>query len=64
MEYSKLLLGTGLMMVYTWLLIRNFKRSGWTHALLRIDTALGIIIGIYLIATSIYSLFFFVSQHL
>ncbi len=56
MEYIKLLIGIALMLIFTWLLIRNFKRKGLINALLRLDTIVGIISGGYLAVTSIHSL--------
>jgi hypothetical protein len=56
MEYIKLILGIILILVFSWLLIRNLKRSGFMNALLRIDTIGGIIAGFYLVITSIGSL--------
>ncbi len=56
MEYIKLFIGIGLVLVFTWLLVRNFKRSGIMNALLRIDTIGGIIAGVYLVITAIGSL--------
>lgn len=55
MEYMKLILGIGLLAIFTWLLIRNGKRSGFIHTLFRIDTILGIVAGLYLIITSVHS---------
>lgn len=56
MEYFKLILGIGLTVTFIWILIRNSKRTNFIHALLRVDTILGVIAGIYLTSTSVYSL--------
>ena len=58
MEYIKLILGVVLIIAFTWILFRNSKRSGLLHALLRIDTVLGMIAGLYLAITSVHSLIF------
>ena len=54
MDYTKLLAGLGLLVIFTWILIRNGKRSGFIHTLFRIDTILGIVAGVYLIFTAIH----------
>ena len=56
MEYLKLVVGLVLTIVFIWLLRRNFKKSGFIPALLRLDTIGGIIAGLYLAVTSIHSL--------
>jgi uncharacterized membrane protein len=56
MEYTKLFLGITLIIVFTWLLFRNMKRSSLLHSLLRIDTILGLIAGLYLVTGFIYSI--------
>lgn len=55
MEYLKLILGIGFLAVFAWLFIRNSKRSGVMHTLLRIDTIAGIAAGVYLIISSAQS---------
>jgi hypothetical protein len=56
MEYVNLILGMGLVIAFTWILVRNSKRSGFLHSLLRIDTIGGIVGGIYLVLASVFSL--------
>ena len=56
MEYVKLLLGIALLVAFTWILIRNSKRTGILHSLIRVDTIAGVIAGLYLIFTSLNSL--------
>ena len=56
MEYIKLFSGIGLFIVFTWLLVRNSRRKGFTHSLFQLDTALGMMAGGYLVITSIISL--------
>jgi hypothetical protein len=56
MGYLTLVLGLTLLAVFTWLLIRNGKRSGFIHRLFSIDIILGIAAGLYLIASSVYSI--------
>lgn len=58
MEYTKLTLGIALLVAFTWILFRNSKRSGLLHALIRIDTIVGMIAGLYLVITAVHSLFF------
>gem|GEM_PF-1350563 len=57
MEYIKLILGIGLLAVFTWILIKNSKRTSFIHSLLRVDTIVGMIVGVYLVFTSVHSLF-------
>lgn len=52
MEYFKFIAGIVLTVVFLWILMRNSKRSGFIHALLRIDTILGVAAGLYLIISS------------
>jgi len=56
MEFFKLISGIILTVVFLWILVRNSKRTGFIHALGRIDTILGVIAGIYLTLTSAISL--------
>ena len=56
MEYMKLLLGIALLAAFTWILIRNSKRTGILHSLIRVDTIAGTIAGLYLVFTSLNSL--------
>lgn len=56
MEYMKLILGIGLFALFTWILVRNSKRSGFIHTLFRIDTLVGMVVGLYLIFTATHSL--------
>jgi hypothetical protein len=58
MDYVKLILGIGLIAAFTWILVKNSKRSGFLHALIRIDTVVGMVAGIYLVFTSVQSLLF------
>jgi LPXTG-motif cell wall-anchored protein len=57
MEVVYLMLGIALLVVFGWLLARNRKRSGFIHAVFRIDIVLGLVAGLYLVVTSLNSLF-------
>ena len=52
MEYVKLLVGIVMIVVFTWILVRNSKRTGWMDALLRLDNLLIVAIGAYMVVTS------------
>ena len=56
MEYFKLIFGLGLTATFIWLLLKNSKRTNFINALLRVDTILGLVAGVYLVFTSTYSL--------
>lgn len=56
MDYTRLILGIALLAVFTWLLIRNSKRSGFIHTLFRFDTIVGMVAGLYLIISSVNAL--------
>lgn len=56
MDYTRLFLGIALLAIFTWLLIRNGKRSGFIHTLFRFDTIVGMVAGLYLIISSITAL--------
>ncbi len=56
MEYFKLILGLGLTVIFIWLLMKNSKRTSFLNALLRLDTIIGLVAGVYLVFTSTYSL--------
>ncbi len=56
MEYTKLILGLVLTITFIWLLVKNSKRTSFINALLRVDTILGMIAGMYLTFSSAYSL--------
>ncbi len=56
MGYVKLIAGIGLILVFTWLLVKNSKRTGFMNALLRFDIIVGIIAGVYLVVASMGSL--------
>jgi hypothetical protein len=56
MEYFKLILGLGLTVTFIWLLMKNSKPTSFINALLRVDTILGLVAGVYLVLTSTYSL--------
>jgi hypothetical protein len=58
MEYIKLILGIGLFAAFSWILVKNSRRSGLLHSLLRIDTIVGMVAGLYLVFTSVQSLLF------
>ena len=51
-----LILGIGLLAIFTWILIRNRKRTGVTHTLFRIDTIIGVLAGLYFVFASVKSL--------
>jgi hypothetical protein len=54
MEYMKLISGIILLLIFTVILIRNFKRKGLIHLLFRIDTVIGMLAGAYLVITSLH----------
>ncbi len=56
MDYIKLVGGILLLIAFTWILMRNSKRSGILHALLRIDTVLGMAGGVYLVFNAFHAL--------
>ena len=56
MDYIKIIAGFALLIIFSWLLIKNSKRKGFMDALFQIDTILGIVAGLYLIITSVTSL--------
>jgi hypothetical protein len=56
MEYMMLILGIGLLAIFTWILIRNWKRTGMIHTLFRIDTIVGVLAGLYFVFASVKSL--------
>jgi hypothetical protein len=56
MEYMMLILGIGLLAIFTWILIRNRKRTGVIHTLFRIDTIVAVLAGLYFVFSSVKSL--------
>lgn len=56
MVIAKLVSGIALLIVFGWILLRNKERKGVIHSLFRIDTLVGIVAGIYLILTSVISI--------
>ena len=58
MEYFKLMSGMVLVVVFFWILSKNSKRTSFLHAVIRVDTILGIVVGLYLVLTSVNSLLF------
>lgn len=56
MEYMNLFLGLALLIVFIWIFVKNGKRTGLLHALIRIDTVVGLIAGAYLTVSSVFSL--------
>jgi hypothetical protein len=56
MEFTKLILGIGILITFAWILYRNSKRTGILHSLSRIDTIIGVFAGLYLVVASIGSL--------
>jgi len=58
MKVFTLLLGIALLTGFTWILIRNSKRTGFIHTLFRFDTLVGLVASIYLIISSLNSLLF------
>ena len=56
MEYLKLILGLGLTVTFIWLLMKNRRRTNFINALLRVDTILGLVAGVYLVFSSTYSI--------
>lgn len=57
MEYIKLLIGLALLALFSLLFYKHSKRSGFMHALFRIDTVLGLAAGLYLVITSVDMIF-------
>lgn len=56
MGYFELIMGFILVTTFGWILLRNSKRSGFIHALFRIDTVAGMLAGIYLIVSTFQSM--------
>lgn len=56
MEYINLVVGIVLLIAFTWILVKNSKRTGFLHSLIRVDTIVGIVAGLYLTLTSAISL--------
>jgi hypothetical protein len=56
MEYVELTLGIILIVTYTWLVIRRRKKSSLFESVFHFDIIIGMIAGLYLVITSIYSL--------
>jgi hypothetical protein len=56
MEYKMLILVIGLLAIFTWILIRNRKRTGVIYTLFRIDTIVGVLAGLYFVLASVKSL--------
>lgn len=56
MKYLELALGIILTVTYTWLIIRRRNKSGFFDSIFHFDIMIGMIAGLYLIVTSIYSL--------
>ena len=56
MEYSKLIAGIALIIVFTWLLKKHSKRYGFAKALFSIDIILGLMAGLFLCISAIYGL--------
>jgi hypothetical protein len=56
MESYKLISGIGLTALFSLILLRNIKRSTWVHSILRVDTMVGVIAGLYLIFSFVHSL--------
>jgi hypothetical protein len=57
MEYFKLILGLVVMGAFIWSLIRNVKRKGVLHSLIRVDTIICVVVCLYVVVTSVHSLF-------
>jgi hypothetical protein len=58
MEYLELILGIILTIVFAWLLFKNIRRSSVLNTLFLFEIFIGVIAGVYLIVTSVYSLIF------
>lgn len=56
MEYLKFTFGILLTIGMTWIFFKNLKRKGFGNALLRIDNIGAIVVGVYLITTSVKGL--------
>ncbi len=56
MGYFELIAGVLLLASFTWMLVRNSKRSGFIHGLFRIETIAGVAAGLYLVITSVQTL--------
>jgi len=57
MDYFKLSAGIALLLIFAWILLRNLPRKGGIHILLRFDTIVGVIAGLYLVFSSAKALF-------
>lgn len=58
MEYFKLISGVVLVAVFFWILTKNSRRTGFLQAIIRVDTVLGTVVGLYLVFTFVNSLLF------
>ena len=58
MEYFKLISGVVLVAVFFWILTKNSRRTSFLHAIIRVDTVLGTVVGLYLVFTFVNSLLF------
>jgi hypothetical protein len=56
MDYLELTLGIILIVTYIWLIMRRRKKSSLLESVFHFDIIIGMIAGLYLIITSIYSL--------
>lgn len=56
MVYIKLILGIAFLIAFSWILVRNSKRTGFLSSLFRIDTIVGVVAGLYLVATAVIAL--------
>jgi inner membrane protein involved in colicin E2 resistance len=56
MELIKLIAGLSLLGIFGWLLLRNAEKKGFINSWLRLETVTGILVGLYLIITSVVSL--------
>jgi hypothetical protein len=57
MDYLELTLGIILTVTYIWLIMRRRKKSSLLESVFHFDIIIGMIAGLYLIITSIYSLY-------
>jgi len=57
MDYLELTLGIILTVTYIWLILRRRKQSSLLESIFHFEILLGLIAGLYLIITSIYSLY-------
>lgn len=55
MDYLKIFIGLVLIVVLSLVLFKNIKRKGLVNSLIQFDTLTGLIVGVYVLVTSVQS---------